>query len=743
MGMGLRRGFDTRTRLLVAALLTAVSTGAHAQFDYATNNGTIVITGYNGPGGAVAIPARINGLPVTGIGDAAFQNKTDLNNITIPEGVINIGMRAFSGCSWLFGVAMPESVQNIEDYAFYRCFQLVDIVMPEDATNIGAYAFYDCPSLRDVVIPDSVISIRRSAFEKCWRLGSIAIGERVIDIGDWAFSACTALTNATLGSRVKNIGHSAFRSCTNLLSITVPKSVTDLGPGAFDYCSRLRSVYFAGNAPAAYEPFSLSKLIVYFLPGTTGWGATFGDRPTVQWNPWIQTRRSDFGVGPNGFGFTITGNSNLAITVEGCTNFVNPTWFPIGTNTLVDGSAYFNDRTWTSASARIYRLRPASQAHYDYTISNRTITLTHYLGPEGDLEIPGTLNGLVVIGIGHGTFQNRLDLTSVVIPDTITEIASSAFNSCRNLTNVVLGENVTTIGSGAFSGCALTNIAIPASVTNIHDAFGGCRNLTAFTVDAANPVYSSVDGVLFDKAQVTLVRFPNGRGGSYTVRSGITKIASHAFRYSVGMTNLTLSDTVREIGDFAFTDCSDLTNIRMTESIGKIGDWAFSNCRSLTSVVVPNGVTNLGSYTFTSCSSLRNVVIGTNVMSIGRDAFSGCDNLVDVTIPDSARDIGRAAFHYCTGLTRAHIGNSVTNIGEFAFNGCWELEKVTVGRSVQNLGQYAFGFCSALEEILFTGNAPTAPQLVFASAEVTVYYLPGTTGWGPTFSGRPTAVWTP
>ena len=64
---------------------------------------------------------------------------------------------------------------------------------------------------------------------------------------------------------------------------------------------------------------------------------------TALWNPRVQTRGPSFGVGTNGFGFTITGSSNLVIVVEACTNLVNSTWLPVGTNTLIGGASYFSD----------------------------------------------------------------------------------------------------------------------------------------------------------------------------------------------------------------------------------------------------------------------------------------------------------------------------------------------------------------------------------------------------------------
>jgi hypothetical protein len=91
------------------------------------------------------------------------------------------------------------------------------------------------------------------------------------------------------------------------------------------------------------------------LPGTTGWGPFFDNRPAIGWNPQVQP--DSFGVYTNQFGFSMTGNSGLAVVVEASTSLATTTWIPLATNTLNSGSAYFSDAQWTNYSSRYYRLR--------------------------------------------------------------------------------------------------------------------------------------------------------------------------------------------------------------------------------------------------------------------------------------------------------------------------------------------------------------------------------------------------
>ena len=256
-----------------------------------------------------------------------------------------------------------------------------------------------------------------------------------------------------------------------------------------------------------------------------------------------------------------------------------------------------------------------------FTTNNGTITITGYTGPRGLVTIPSLTNGLLVTSIAAGAFQNNNNVTGVVIPNTVTNIGPYAFQSCYNLTSVTIPASVTGIGIWAFNNCRnLTAInvdpansfysstngvlfnmdqtrliqfpaglggsyTIPNGVTNVgSEAFDGatqltgvnissnvtyigaeaflyCISLTAITVDANNPAFSSVNGVLFDKSQTTLVTFPAGLGGSYTVPDGVTNILDYAFSYCNSLTNVTIPASVTSMEWDAFTFCGALTRV--------------------------------------------------------------------------------------------------------------------------------------------------------------------------------------
>jgi len=175
-------------------------------------------------------------------------------------------------------------------------------------------------------------------------------------------------------------------------------------------------------------------------------------------------------------------------------------------------------------------------------------------------------------------------------------------------------------------------------------------------------------------------------------------------------------------------------------SVTSIGVSAFKDL-GITSVTIPDSVTNVGDYAFSGCSSLTTVTIPNSVTSIGDGAFQLCANLTSVTIPNSVTSLGGFAF-FLSGITSVTIPNSVISIGDYEFESCYSLTTVTIPNSVTNIGCDAFADCSSLTSVYFQGDAPSLcdPE-VFYHDNVTIYYLPGTLGWGSTFAGRATAGW--
>ena len=247
------------------------------------------------------------------------------------------------------------------------------------------------------------------------------------------------------------------------------------------------------------------------------------------------------------------------------------------------------------------------QAQFIYTTNNGAITITRYTGTGDDVTIPDTTNGLPVTSIGQYAFSSHTSLTNVTIPHGIVNIEDYAFSQCFGLASASIPNSLTNIGVGAFYSCiSLATITIPSGVISIGDyafsacmrlpsvtippgvirigdsAFSGCTSLTivsvpssvisigncafsvafggiygasgnnslvTITVDPENLNYTSVDGVLFNKSQTTLLQYPAGKlGASYTISNSVTSIAGYAFFGSVSLTNITIPAASQNLG---------------------------------------------------------------------------------------------------------------------------------------------------------------------------------------------------
>ena len=333
----------------------------------------------------------------------------------------------------------------------------------------------------------------------------------------------------------------------------------------------------------------------------------------------------------------------------------------------------------------------------------------------GSVEIPDSIMGRPVRGIGEWAFSDCRGIKSVVIPPSVSRIGGRAF-IWSGLNSVTIPANIKSVGCAAFHGCSdlkavtiqpgveqlestafmwcssLESVSIPASVTSIgKEAFSYCERLLSFSVDPDNPSYSSNDKMLCTKDGSTLVAGVNG--------------------------DVTIPPCVSSVGPSAFYGCISLKSVKIPLNVKSIGKYAFFACRELKSVAIPSSVTSIGERAFCWCDRLMGFEVDYDnaFYTAEGDVLynkmktelifwpTGKSGLV--TMPPSVTDIRGWAFSHCKGVASVTIPSSVKNIGELAFDGCSALISVTMcGERPESHGD-VFRSCEKLKSIHVPANA--------------------------------------
>ena len=200
---------------------------------------------------------------------------------------------------------------------------------------------------------------------------------------------------------------------------------------------------------------------------------------------------------------------------------------------------------------------------FNYVDNAGNVTITGYGGAGGVIVIPSAVGTDPVVEIGQNALSGISNLTGVTVPSSVSVIAQGAFDDDGNLASVTISNGVATLGDGAFEYCsALSSISLPSSITTIQsEVFLGCDELTSINVDPSNVSYSSINGVLFDKAQDQLIAYPEGLVGRYTIPDGVTSIGVDSFEYCRHLTAVTIPASVADILEGAFVGCSALKSV--------------------------------------------------------------------------------------------------------------------------------------------------------------------------------------
>jgi len=370
------------------------------------------------------------------------------------------------------------------------------------------------------------------------RVPSDIDGQPVTSIGNWAFFQCGSFTSVVIPEGIKSIGIQAFGYCNGLTNITIPASVISIGDMAFSYIDRLTEILVKEDNSA----YSVLDGILYNKAGTVLLSCPSG-KPGICDIPEGVIRIDEYSF----CGCSCLTGINIPASV------VEINLWTFSDNPLLDIiNVSEENECYSSLDGVLFN-------------KDRTELLCYPEGKRGSYVIPEG-----IINLNHDAFYDCKYLTSVHIPDSVTQIGME-FRRCTGLVSIDIPTSVLSIGHEALYGCEnleRINILGENTVIKENTMCDQCKSLLEINICSGNIHYSSADGILFNKAKTEIIRYPSGRKGSYRI-----------------------PDSVISIGPMAFSKSLQLTDIRIPNSVISIGRMAFNECLKLTDIEIPNGVT--------------------------------------------------------------------------------------------------------------------------------------------------------
>ena len=430
----------------------------------------------------------------------AFNKSPYLHGVTIPETVEKIGKYAFSGCARLIRVQVLSESAEIGEGAFSGCSELLSVEFDGVITAVGAYAFRDCRTLLYFSIPDSVISIGEGAFSGCKALSEVKIPSGVSRIEASTFKDCERLSYVRLPAGLSYIGYGAFSGCKGLRSVVLPYGLSALEPSAFSDCSQLGSVRIPARVKrigdSAFRGCTGLTEVIMKKVEAIEYGAFFGC---------VSLKAVDF---PSSLR-EIYGDA-----FSGCTALKS---VEIGKNVIKIGNSVFGDCTGLE-SITVSEENGAYRTLNGMLFSKDGKTLMAVPAGIGlsSISVP---NG--VSQISSGAFSSCAAVERVKLPEGVTVIAPNTFHGCAKLAEVDLPDGLIGIECGAFYRCSsLVKITLPAGVEKVYpNAFEDCASLSAVTLLSRDAV---LEAPVFNNCPQVRLRAPAGSTAEkYAAENGL------------------------------------------------------------------------------------------------------------------------------------------------------------------------------------------------------------------------------
>ena len=494
---------------------------------------------------------------------------------------------------------------------------------------------------------------------------------------------------------VTAIAAGAFENCTGLTTVSLPATLTAIGDRAFGGCSALAEVY-----SQIREPWQINDQVFTGLPegaklyvpqGTdqlynaAGWYFYFGGGIVDG-----ETFEED------GMTFLKTGPSTVAVGD--------------GNDPAVDVS--------TAGALEI----PATVEHNGTTYTVTALSWGAFYGCAAltSVTIPEGITDIL-----PSTFHGCAALETVALPSTLLTIQNYAFNGCSALTTINLPEGLVSIGNFSFQRCtSLTTLTLPSTLTSMERSFEECTGLTHVYSNIMTPFaigafwFINSDCVLtvplgMRDAYINCSGWGDGTGEASKVFASVVEddqavvktIEGVPVRYTLDAMKMTATIGRKEStgntraipqdtkGSVTFPETIEY--LGKTYTVNRLGYHACDSCQSITSVVLPSTVENYVEAGFRYCTSLKNAVIPV----ASNQMFMGCKALEEVTFVGKPTYIGPTSFYGCSALKSISLPEGITSIGNGAFHSCSSLESVELPKTLTNISTWAFRNCTSLKSI--------------------------------------------